>query len=61
MKKSENIFQKMFSGIGFTGSSRIPLRSNIFRGVSGSRGYSHIGGTGSTRFFDNERESPLIN
>ena len=59
MKKSENIFQKMFSGIGFTGSSRIPLRSNIFRGP-GSRGYSHIGGTGGSRFFDNERESPLL-
>lgn len=59
MKKSENFFEKLFSGLGFTGSSRVPLRSNIFRGGSGSRGYSHIGGTNGARFFDSERESPL--
>lgn len=59
MKKSENFFEKLFSGLGFTGSSRVPLRSNIFRG-SGSRGYSHIGGTNGARFFDSERESPLL-
>ena len=60
MKKSENFFEKLFSGLGFTGSSRVPLRSNIFRGGPGSRGYSHIGGTNGARFFDSERESPLL-
>lgn len=56
MKKSENIFQKMFAGIGFTGSSRVPLRSNVF---SNGRGYSPIGQTGS-RLFDMDRNSPLL-
>lgn len=55
MKKSENIFQRMFSGIGF-GSSRVPLRSNVF---SNGRGYSPIGQTGS-RIFDMDRNSPLL-
>ena len=58
MKKSEgNLFQKLMSGIGFTGSSRVPLRSNVFS--NGSRGYSPIGSTGS-RLFDSQRESPLL-
>lgn len=56
MKRSENFFQKMFAGIGFTGSSRVPLRSNVF---SNGRGYSPIGQTGS-RLFDSNRNSPLL-
>lgn len=56
MKKSENIFQKMFAGIGF-GSSRVPLRSNVF---SNGRGYSPIGSTGSKALFNMDRESPLL-
>lgn len=56
MKRSENFFQKMFAGIGFTGSSRVPLRSNVF---SNGRGYSPIGQTGS-RLFDSDRNSPLL-
>lgn len=44
MKKSETIFQKLFSGMTF-GNSRIPLRSNVFN-KGGGRGYSVIGGTG---------------
>lgn len=58
MKKSENVFQKMFAGMGFTGSSRVPLRSNIF----GSKGYSSIGsnkGRGTTNP-DSARQSPLL-
>ena len=57
MKKSENIFQKMFAGMGFTGSARVPLRSNIF----GSKGYSTIGSNrrGSSNP-DTARQSPLL-
>lgn len=60
MKKSEgNLFQKMFMGLGFgVGNSRIPLRSNVFS--NGRGGYSHIGQTGTSRLFDNSRESPLL-
>lgn len=58
MKKSETIFQKLFSGMTF-GNSRIPLRSNVFN-KGGGRGYSVIGGTGNSRFLDNERSSPLL-
>lgn len=61
MKKSENIIQKIFSGIGFTGSSRIPLKSNIFSRGGGRGGYSPIGQTGTSRLFDSGRESPLFN
>ena len=59
MKKSENnLFQKMFVGLGFFGgSSRVPLRSNVF---SNGRGYSPIGQTGNSRIFDAERNSPLL-
>ena len=58
MKKSEgNLFQKLMSGIGFTGSSRVPLRSNVF---SHGRGYSPIGVGGNSRIFDADRESPLL-
>lgn len=56
MKKSENFFQKLFTGLNF-GSSRIPLRSNIWN--NGTSGYSRLG-SNTGRFFDNERESPLL-
>lgn len=55
MKKSEGIFQKLFGSIG-SASSRIPLRSNIYRGSSG---YSQIGGTGRWGG-QSERKSPLL-
>ena len=59
MKKSEgNLFQKMFIGLGFFGgSSRVPLRSNVF---NKGRGYSPIGTGGHGRLFDTDRESPLL-
>lgn len=56
MKKQENIFQKLFTGLGW-GSSRVPLRSNIWK--TGTTGYSRLG-TNTGRFFDNDRESPLL-
>lgn len=56
MEKSNNIFQKIFASLGFTGSSRIPLRSNVFKN---GRGYSPIGQTGS-RLFEQDRNSPLL-
>lgn len=51
----------MFAGIGFSGSSRVPLRSNIFSGGSG-KGYSAIGSTGRGKLFngDTARQSPLL-
>ena len=56
MKKSEGIFQKLFGSIG-SSSSRIPLRSNIYRG---SAGYSQIGSTGRWSGGQSERKSPLL-
>lgn len=59
MKKSENIFQKLFSGMGGLGNSRIPLRSNIFRGAG--KGYSPIGSTGGRNgLWNNDRQSVLL-
>lgn len=55
MKKSENLFQKLFGSIGF--GTRVPLRSNIF---SGGKGYSPIGQTGSRLFNGMDRKSPLL-
>ena len=55
MKKHENFFEKMFGSFS-VGSSRVPLRSNIFN--SGS-GYSKIGSTGGG-MFGNQRQSPLL-
>lgn len=54
-KDNPNIFQKIF---GFAGgiSSRVPLRSNIYR--NGQGGYSQIGGTG--RYNNSQRQSPLL-
>lgn len=61
MKNSENnIFQKIFAGLGFGSSSRVPLRSNIFNRGGGRGGYSPIGQTGTSRLFDSGRESPLL-
>lgn len=56
MKKDEGFFQKMFGGIGFGGSSRVPLRTNIFRGPGG---YQSIGQTGRA-FGGMNRQSPLL-
>lgn len=55
-RESDNIFQKMFGSFA-VGNSRVPLRSNIYRG--GSQGYSPIGTTGST-IFNSDRKSPLL-
>lgn len=54
-KDNPNIFQKIF---GFAGgiSSRVPLRSNIYR--NGQGGYSQIGGTG--RYNNSQRQFPLL-
>ena len=54
-EENPNIFQKIF---GFAGgiNSRVPLRSNIYRG--GSQGYSQIGGTG--KWNSSQRQSPLL-
>ena len=56
MKKHERLFEKMFGGFS-VGSSRVPLRSNVFN--SGS-GYSRIGSTGGGRFGTSLRQSPLL-
>lgn len=58
MKKSENLFQKIFGSFAI-GNSRVPLRSNVFS-KGGSRGYSPIGQTGNSRLFDSQRQSPLL-
>ena len=55
MKKSEGIFQKIFGSFA-VGSSRVPLRSNIFKGAGG---YSQIGSTGIGKWGHNRR-SPLL-
>ena len=52
------MIQKIFSGMGWTGSGKIPLRSNVFvRGGKG--GYNPIGSTGS-KIFNQDRKSPLL-
>lgn len=56
MKKNEGIFQKTFGGLGF-GISRVPLKSNIFRG---SGGYQRIGQTGGMFGNNMNRQSPLL-
>ena len=55
MKKHEGFFQKIFGSFS-VGSSRVPLKSNIFN--SGG-GYSKIGSTGGSRF-GSQRQSPLL-
>ena len=54
MKKEEGIFQKIFGSFA-VGSSRVPLKSNIYRGGSG---FKQIGGTG--RFGRGDRQSPIL-
>lgn len=56
MKKNEGFFQKLFGGLGQFGS-RVPLRSNIFRGAGG---YKQIGQTGRAFGGRGERQSPLL-
>lgn len=54
MKKETNLMQKLF-GSSPIGSSRVPIRSNIFKG----NGYSPIGAT-TSKLFDFSRRSPLL-
>ena len=59
MKKRENmnIFQKTFGSFAI-GSSRVPIRSNVYRNGGG---YSAIGGTSSNSIFSGmNRQSPLL-
>ena len=57
MKKSEGLFQKIFGSFA-VGSSRVPLRSNIFKGAGG---YSQIGSTGGAgKWGQGTRRSPLL-
>lgn len=56
MKKREGFFQKMFGSFA-VGSSRVPLRSNIFKGPGG---YSQIGQTGAGKWGNGNRRSPLL-
>lgn len=56
MKKPENITQKMFGSFAL-GSSRVPIRSNVYR--SGG-GYQPIGGTSNSIFDSYDRKSPLL-
>jgi len=60
MKKGGNFLQKLFGSFGI-GSSRIPLRSNVYG--SNGRGYSAIGSTAATLRGARglmERKSPLL-
>ena len=54
--KKENLIQKLFGSFAL-GSSRVPIRSNVYR--SGG-GYSAIGQTGRSIFSDMDRRSPLL-
>ena len=57
MKKSEGFFQKIFGSFA-VGASRVPLRSNIFKGAGG---YSQIGSTGGAgKWGQGTRRSPLL-
>ena len=63
MKENKNIFQKIFSSFfpGWAGGNRIPLRSNVYKGVHSGGSYGKIGATGASRIFQNaERTSPLL-
>lgn len=57
MKKEESLREKLFGSFA-VGSTRVPLRSNVFSN-GGGRGYSPIGTTGN-RIFDMDRKSPLL-
>lgn len=54
MRKEESFIQKLF-GSNAIGSSRVPIRSNIYN----KGGYAAIGGTNS-KLFDMNRRSPLL-
>ena len=56
MKKSENLMQKLFGSFAI-GSSRVPIRSNVY---SRGTGYSAIGTTAGSRIFEMDRRSPLL-
>lgn len=56
MKKSENLIQKIFGSFAI-GSSRVPIRSNVY---SRGTGYTAIGGTTGSRIFEMDRRSPLL-
>ena len=55
MERKENLMQKLFGSFAI-GSSRVPIRSNVY---SRGTGYSAIGTTGS-RIFEMDRRSPLL-
>lgn len=55
MRKDIGFFQKVFGGT-WGGSTRVPLRSNVYN--RGSSGYQQIGGTG--RWGRGSHESPLL-
>ena len=56
MKKSKNLIQKIFGSFAI-GSSRVPIRSNVY---SRGTGYTAIGGTTGSRIFEMDRRSPLL-
>jgi hypothetical protein len=56
MKKTENLMQKMFGSFAI-GSSRVPIRSNVYRTGGG---YTAIGGTSNSIFDSYDRKSPLL-
>jgi len=56
MKKSETFMQKMFGSFAI-GSSRVPIRSNVYRTGGG---YNPIGGTSNSIFDGFNRKSPLL-
>lgn len=60
MAENKNLFQRLFSTFGFTsGSSRIPIKSNIYNFGSGQGGYGKIGTT-SARIYSSDRRSALL-
>lgn len=57
MKKEESFSQRLFGSFAF-GSSRVPLRSNVYSGGRGA-GYTPMGQS-TARIFDLDRRSPLL-
>lgn len=58
MKKEESFGQKLFGSFAF-GSSRVPLRSNVYAGGRSAAGYTPMGQS-TARIFDLDRRSPLL-
>ena len=61
MAENKNIFQKLFSSLGFVSGSRIPIRSNVygFNGGGHGGGYNKIGAS-TSRIFGTDRKSALL-